>query len=83
MACLSDRFTYRQMHNLDSTLSKSGRYICKEFEDLTGTPFYYYLFHHNKTPTACPVCGNDWKLIGENTFIDYKCEKCRLVADEV
>ena len=27
MACLSDRFTFRQMHSLDSTLSKTGRYI--------------------------------------------------------
>jgi predicted nucleic acid-binding Zn ribbon protein len=83
MACLSDRFTFRQMHSLDSVLSKKGRYICKEFEQLTGIPFYYYLFHSSKTPAKCPSCGREWKLTGEKTFIDYKCDECRLVADEV
>ena len=80
--CLSDRFTYRQMHDVNSRLSKDGRDICKAFEDATGIPFYYYLFHHKKTPVTCPVCGKGWKLTGDKTFIDYKCEKCRLVADE-
>ena len=83
MACLSDRFTFRQMHRLDSTLSKTGRYICKEFEELTGIPCYYYLFNNRKTSSTCPSCGGNWKLTGEKTFIDYKCDNCRLVADEV
>ena len=87
--CLSDRFTYRQMNNIDSQLSKIGRELCREFETATGIPFYYYLFYADnlsgtrKTPTRCPVCDGDWKLTGEKTFIDYKCDKCRLVADEV
>lgn len=87
--CLSDRFTYRQMNALDSQLSKDGRDICKAFEEATGISFYYYLFHYQglsgkrKTPAACPSCGGDWKLIGKKTFIDYKCDKCKLVADEV
>ncbi|MDR1563666.1 MAG: Zn-ribbon-containing protein [Oscillospiraceae bacterium] len=81
MACLADRFTFRQMHNLDSILSKTGRYICKEYEELTDIPCYYYLYNHIKAPKACPSCGGAWKLRGEETFIDYKCEKCRLVAD--
>jgi len=87
--CLSDRFTYRQMNNPESQLSKYGRDICKAFEEATGIPFYYYLFHYQglhgrrKTPAICPSCGKDWKLTGKKTFIDYKCDKCRLVADEV
>jgi len=87
--CLSDRFTYRQMNNPDSQLSKAGREICKEFEEATGVPFYYYVFHYQgisgnrKTPELCPSCGKDWKLTGEKAFIDYKCDNCRLVADEV
>lgn len=87
--CLSDRFTYRQMNDAHSQLSKIGRDICKEFEEATGIPFYYYLFHSTglsgkkKTPDSCPDCGGDWKLTGEKTFVDYKCDKCRLVADEV
>lgn len=87
--CLSDRFTYRQMNSTDSQLSKIGRDICKEFEKATGVPFFYYLFHSDgrsgkkKTPDSCPSCGASWALTGEKTFIDYKCDKCRLVADEV
>lgn len=87
--CLSDRFTYRQMNSVESQLAKNGRNICKEFEKATEVPFYYYLFHSTglsgkkKTPAICPSCGGDWKLTGEKIFVDYKCDKCRLVADEV
>jgi len=49
----------------------------------TGIPSYYYLFNHRKTATVCPSCGGNWKLTGDKTFIAYKCNKCRLVADEV
>jgi len=80
---LSDRFTYRQLNNLDSQLSKIGLNICNELEKATNTPTYYYLFQDKKSKEKCPVCGADWKLNGEKTFIDYKCEKCRLIADEV
>lgn len=89
MQCLSDRFTYRQLNDANSQLSQQGRKICAEFEKATGIPFYYYLLHDNgvngkkKTPDVCPVCGENWKLNGEKTFIDYKCDKCRLTADEV
>jgi len=80
---LSDRFTYRQLNNLDSQLSKIGLNICNELEKATNTPTYYYLFQNGKSKEKCPICGADWKLKGEKTFIDYRCEKCRLVADEV
>ena len=81
--CLSDRFTYRQLNKLNSQLSKIGLDICKELEKATGTPTYYYVFQVNKSKDVCPICGSEWKLTGEKTFIDYKCDKCRLVADEV
>jgi len=83
MYCLSDRFTYRQLNNLDSQLSKIGIDICKELEKATSIPTYYYLFQSNKSKEHCPICGSDWKLSGEKIFIDYKCDQCRLVADEV
>ena len=83
MNCLSDRFTYRQMNKLDSQLSKDGRDICKAYEDVVGIPFYYYVFYYRKTSALCPSCGGDWKINSEKTFIDYKCDKCRLVADEM
>lgn len=89
MSSLSDRFTYRQMNNINSQLSKDGREICASFEKATGIPFYYYVFHcssiyvNRKTPAVCPGCGEDWKLTEDNSLIDYKCDKCRLVADDI
>jgi predicted nucleic acid-binding Zn ribbon protein len=80
--CLSDRFTFRQMHDPQSQLSKCGMDICKAFEEKLGKPFFYYLYNNNRTNKTCPVCGGNWKIHGEKTFVDYKCEKCRLVADE-
>lgn len=69
MYCLSDRFTYRQMNKPDSQLSITEREICKELEEATGAPFYYYLFHYKKTPETCPVCGGEWTLTGgENLY---------------
>ncbi len=79
---LSDRFTFRQMHDPRSQLSKDGMDICKAFEEKLGKPFFYYLFNNNRTNKVCPICGADWKTPGEKTFVDYKCEKCRLVADK-
>ena len=54
----------------------------KAFEEKLGKPFYYYLFNMHRTNKVCPVCGTDWKIYSEKTFVDYKCEKCRLAADE-
>ena len=81
--CLSDRFTYRQLNNLDSQLSKIGLDICRELEKATNTPTYYYLFQSGKSKEKCPICGADWKLDNGNKFIDYKCDRCRLVAHKV
>lgn len=81
IACFSDQYTYRQMNKLDSLLSKEGREICQAFEEATSVPFYYYLHYYEKEPpAACPSCSEDWKLTGETSFIEYKCDKCRLVA---
>ena len=78
---LSDRSTFRQMHDPRSQLSRDGISICKAFEEKLGKPFFYYLFNMYRTNKNCPICGSDWKIYGEKTFVDYKCEKCRLVAD--
>jgi predicted nucleic acid-binding Zn ribbon protein len=87
---LSDRFTYRQMNNINSQLSKDGRKICKAFEEATGIPFYYYLFYFDwrltktkKTPETCSSCGKNWRFTDEDSCVDFKCDKCRLVADEM
>jgi len=80
--CLADRFTFRQMHNPSSRLSKDGISICTALEEKLGKPVYYYLFNWHRTNRMCPVCGRDWKIDGEKTFVDFRCEKCRLVADK-
>jgi len=79
---LSDRFSYRQMNDPRSQLAKEGREICAELENLTGKPVYYYIFNNKKTKANCPDCGTSWEQV-KDCFIDFRCEKCRLVADEV
>lgn len=79
---LSDRFTLRQMRHPQSRLSLEGRDICRAFEQAVGKPFYYYLFHYERTRKVCPVCAADWWVEEEKTFVDYRCEDCRLVADK-
>jgi len=70
-------------------LSKMGLEICQAFEKATGKPFYYYLFryyarYYSTKKQNCPICGSEWKLAEDNTaFINYQCDKCRLVADIV
>jgi predicted nucleic acid-binding Zn ribbon protein len=83
MKGFGERFAYKQISNLTSDLSITGRNICTEFEKIVGKPFYYYLFkyrHNHKS--KCPICQQDWKLSSGLKFIDYQCEKCRIVGDE-
>jgi len=62
MLCGFDRFTYRQMSDVNSALSKSGREICSTYENALDKPFYYFLYHHpsKKVRKTCPVCGGEW-----------------------
>lgn len=78
-----DRFTYRQMNDPESQLSKSGRKICAFFEKETKKPYYYHLFHYSdskKNRGLCPDCGGNWILKESIGSITYKCDKCRLVS---
>ncbi len=81
--CLADRFTYRQLNSLDSQLSKIGLDIRRELENQTNIPTYYYIYQSEKSRETCPGCDANWLIIGEKTIVDYKCEKCRLAADQV
>lgn len=82
-----NRFTYKQLNNPNSQLAKNGRKICAAYEKATGKPFYYKLFYDDITrkkpvPNNCPLCGENWVFECENKVIDFKCDKCRLVADK-
>jgi len=60
-----------------------GKDICEAFEKEEGRPFYYYLFrYYSPHKDTCPVCGEHWKPRSDNkSFIDFRCDKCRLVGD--
>lgn len=78
-----DRFTYRQVSDPKSTLSKAGREICATYEKVLGRPFYYFLFHYSESGRLrkkCPDCGSDWILEKDMGFLSFKCDKCRLVS---
>jgi predicted nucleic acid-binding Zn ribbon protein len=79
-----DRFTYRQMSDVKSALTKSGRNICAAYEKALGKPFYYFLFRSNysgRKRKKCPACGNAWTLEDDIGILSFKCDKCRIVSN--
>lgn len=85
MEGIGERGAYQRLSKPTSDLSVLGREICEAFEKATGKPFYYYLFrYYSSHKLSCSICGSEWKLgDGESLFIDYRCDKCRLVGDKV
>ncbi|MCL2387789.1 MAG: Zn-ribbon-containing protein [Defluviitaleaceae bacterium] len=78
-----DRFTYRQMSNPESQLSKSGREICAAYEHALNKPFYYFLYHFSdskKSREQCPICKSDWALEENIGNMAFKCDKCRIIS---
>lgn len=78
-----DHFTYRQMSNPKSKLSKTGREICAAYEKALGKPFYYFLFHYSasrRLRKKCPDCGGEWMLKDAIGHMTFKCDKCRLIS---
>jgi predicted nucleic acid-binding Zn ribbon protein len=81
---VSDRFSYRQMRDPNSSLSKEGRELCGAFEKATGKPFYYFLFYNygSRKNKLCPICGKPWqKIEGGDDDVNKRCEDCRLIAE--
>jgi len=80
---------YYQLASVKSELSILGRTICKELEEASNTPTYYYLFKYwglknLETKRLCPGCGCSW-CISDNAQADFfqfefKCDRCRLVS---
>lgn len=84
----AERFGYREMSEMDSSLSQRGRDICRHFEERTGKPVYYYLQrYYGRTPAdeegrMCPSCGGGWRL--PETWhgrFDFRCDVCHLVSN--
>jgi predicted nucleic acid-binding Zn ribbon protein len=88
-ACdFGEKWGTRQMTEPASGLSKRGREICAEIEEVSGTPTYYYLYNYRYIKTEqdrlrpCPVCGGNW-FQGEEKrwFEQFRCDSCRLVSN--
>ncbi|MGC7589840.1 Zn-ribbon-containing protein [Bisgaard Taxon 46] len=80
--------TLAEISNVDSTLSKHGRYLAQEIERQTGVPTYYYLYRiggesfETEQKRCCPNCGGNWVL--KSPIFDlfhFKCDDCRLVSN--
>lgn len=81
---VGERFGYRQISKIDSSLSKEGLRICREMALKTETPFYYFLHNYYSRPKgSCPLCGGSWKLDEViHGLYSYKCDNCFLLADK-
>jgi predicted nucleic acid-binding Zn ribbon protein len=82
-----ERFGYREMSQVNSSLSRHGRDICKHFEQSSGKPAYYHLHRHYgrsrvlEERRKCPGCGGEWRLAERwHDFFDFRCDRCRLVS---
>ncbi|WP_158589075.1 Zn-ribbon-containing protein [Alginatibacterium sediminis] len=77
----------RQISEFDSELSKQGRSLAQQIENLSGVPTYYYIYRGGGQSLAteqerlCPSCGGQWRLAHElHDVIDFKCDNCKLVS---
>ena len=83
-----ERAATREMSNIDSSLTQSGRTYCETLAGSSGRPFYYYLYRGNgrslRTERArlCPGCGGEWQLASRlHALFDFKCDRCRLLSN--
>lgn len=83
---------YRQMAEVKSGLSRSGREACKIIEKATGKPTYYFLHRYwgwenqnRERKRRCPSCGGKWLVKSKSKSgmgrFEFKCEPCRLVSE--
>lgn len=82
-----ERFGYREMSRIDSSLTREGRKICTKIEQDTGKPTYYYLHRYYgrrlvvEEARKCPGCGREWRLSERwHNLLDFKCDGCRLLC---
>ncbi|UIR54885.1 Zn-ribbon-containing protein [Sphingobacterium sp. SRCM116780] len=84
---VGERWALNQMQELSSQLSKQGVVICKQIEEQTAVPTFYYLFNYKKYKgdeqnRPCPNCGKKWNLKTQlHGLYDFKCENCKIVSN--
>ncbi len=81
---VGEQYAHRMMASAQSPLNQAGLKLCRQLEEVLGKPVYLYLYRfEGRHPTRCPLCGGRWKRpVSEDSFYDYRCDACRLVADE-
>ena len=77
-----------EISDVHSGLFKHGYALCKEIEEHTGIPTYYYLYRvggeslEQEQQRKCPLCAQNWLL--EKTYFNvlhFKCDHCRIVSN--
>lgn len=84
-----ERYALGQLQQVHSPLSKEGRALCTQLEQLTGVPVYYFLANRRgwsekeDRSQRCPVTGSNWLIEGAtfNDFIGFKSDTPRLVSE--
>jgi len=81
---------YTEVATPASELAKSGRELCRDVEEATGKPTYYYLMRHwgretGEADRLCPGCGKKWAASAKEgergiAWFDFRCAPCRLVS---
>ncbi|QIM66606.1 hypothetical protein A4G16_04085 [Mannheimia granulomatis] len=77
----------KQICDEKSELTQVGLNLCKQIEEKTAIPTFYYLYrlgsdeyeeHHRK----CPSCKGDWKLAQPlHDIFHFKCDRCKLISN--
>jgi len=88
MGCtVGERWSTKQMSDVNSQLSVVGRSICRRIAEVTGIPAYYFLYNYRSISFAkellrkCPSCHGDWLL--EKRWLKwhhFKCDRCFLAS---
>lgn len=83
---LSDRFTKRQMIDVNSQLNRQGAELCTELERKLQRPVFLYVRNpiggwyqaekNNRILQACPKCGKNLRT--ESSVSAGLCDQCRL-----
>ena len=85
---VGELFGERQMGDVRSALSKTGRGLCRDIAAATGIPTYYFLAKgrgrsapHERN-RRCPSCAGSWLLPTPlHDLFDFKCDRCFLLSN--
>ena len=84
---VGEDWSYRQLADCKSSLSREGRALCADVEEATKCPAFYYLMCYRGRSAAegrrrkCPACGGKWLLPSSEGCFDFRCEPCRLLSN--